>query len=74
MLRLANPVDWKSTDGQPVSIVILLASRNDKVDNVHMQIFAKLCRRLMHEDFRTALSTATDAAELCAFLKNDLKC
>ena len=74
VLRLANPVDWKSTDGQPVSIVILLASRNDKVDNVHMQIFAKLCRRLMHEDFRTALSTATDAAELCAFLKNDLKC
>jgi fructose-specific PTS system IIA-like component len=74
VLKLATPIAWNSIDGQPVSTVILLASHNDKVDNVHMQIFAKLCRQLMHEEFRAGLAAATDAASLCAFLKNDLKC
>jgi fructose-specific PTS system IIA-like component len=68
MVKLNQPVTWGSIDGEPVSVVILLAMREDNRTNDHMKVFAELARRIMHEHFRARLRMETDPQELYALL------
>jgi fructose-specific PTS system IIA-like component len=72
VLRLARPVEWGSSDGQPVRCVILLAMRESDPDGAHMQVFAKLARRLMHEEFRERMFAARDRGDVLSCLSEEL--
>ena len=72
ILRLRRPVDWDSLDGQPVSVVVLLAIRESEGADAHLKVLATLARRLMHEDFRRRLEQEEDATALCAFVKESI--
>ena len=74
LLKLRQPVPWNSSDDKPVSVVILLVIREFDGAAEHMKIISTLARQIMHEDFRASLEQASDAAALCALLKNRLNC
>ena len=70
LLKLKSPAAWNSLDGQPVRVVILLAIRAAHGGgNAHMQVLAKLARKIMDEDFRAELERENDPARLCAVLE-----
>jgi fructose-specific PTS system IIA-like component len=52
--RLSHPVEWSSLDGGPVDTVLGILVPGSGSD-FHLQLLAKLARRLMHEDFVGAL-------------------
>jgi fructose-specific PTS system IIA-like component len=68
VLRLAQPVEWGSLDNQPVRMAILLALPESAAKQ-HLQVFARLARKLMNEDFRNELLGAADAAAVRACLQ-----
>ncbi|MGC3960725.1 MAG: phosphoenolpyruvate--protein phosphotransferase [Verrucomicrobiota bacterium] len=68
LMRLRTPVAWGSLDGEPVQTVLLLTIRESDQANGHMNVFSKLARKVMHEDFREHLSRAPDPAVACALL------
>jgi fructose-specific PTS system IIA-like component len=72
LVRLEHPIEWGSLDGAPVSCVILLATRASDPDNVHMQVFAKLARKLMHEEFRERMLAAADRDGVLSCLSEEL--
>jgi fructose-specific phosphotransferase system IIA component len=59
----AQPVDFQSLDGRPVSFVVLLVSPPDQT-GPHIQALAKISRLMNIEDFRTAVDRARTADEL----------
>jgi PTS system fructose-specific IIA component len=69
VLRPKSPLAWNSLDGQPVRVVILLAIRAAQGGNAHMQVLAKLARKIMDEDFRAQIEFENDPARLCALLQ-----
>jgi fructose-specific PTS system IIA-like component len=56
--RVRQPIPWGSTDEELVRVVIMLAVPLAHAARTHMQLFARLARRLMHEEFRHQLETA----------------
>lgn len=71
VLRLLQPVDWGAEDGLPVHTAIMLAFRDDGGQD-HLRVFARLARRLVHEEFRAALLAADSPAALQALLRSEL--
>lgn len=69
--KLANPVEWNSLDGKPVDMLFMILVPETS-QNEHLQILAKLARRLMHDDFVSGLREFTDAASLTNFIKEQL--
>jgi phosphoenolpyruvate-protein phosphotransferase len=72
VLKLARPVAWGSADGRGVQTIILLVIREEEAAGIHLKVFAQLARKLMHEDFREALTREQTPEALCAFLKESL--
>jgi multiphosphoryl transfer protein len=72
VLKLAFEIDWGSADGGAVRAVILLAVPASDAAGAHMKIFAKLARRLMHEEFRDRLFATPDQGSVVDFLKAEL--
>ncbi len=70
--RLRRPLPWGAVDDEPVSCAILLAVRESDTDGVHMKVFSKLARRLMHEDFRGRMLAASDREAVLACLAEEL--
>ena len=56
--RLSQPVEWQALDGAPVSTVISILAPTAGAD-VHLQLLAKLARKLMHADFVEVLKNGT---------------
>jgi fructose-specific PTS system IIA-like component len=73
VLKLNTPISWGSLDDQPVHTVLLLAIPAAASANTdHMKIFAKLARKLMHEDFREQLHAAASARQVASLLREHL--
>jgi len=72
VLKLANPIEWGSTDGQPVRIVLLLTVPASDQGGTHLKVLAKLSRKLMHEDFRASLMDAARPGDVYAVLAQAL--
>ncbi|MDX2110567.1 MAG: phosphoenolpyruvate--protein phosphotransferase [Verrucomicrobiota bacterium] len=72
VLRLKEPVSWTSDASEPVRVVILLAMRESDSAHAHMKVFAKLARKLMHDEFREYLTTESNPNLLCDFLRETL--
>ena len=52
--------------------MILLATRAAQQNGTHMQVFSKLARKLMNEDFRNRLLAAPDRDAILSFLTEEL--
>ena len=72
VMRLAQPVFWDALDGQPVSIVILLAHSQTGQEK-HLGVFARLSRLLMREAFRDVLQNESSSAQLAATIQKVLR-
>lgn len=59
---IKNGVDFDSLDGEPVTLMFLIAAPNTK-DNVHLDVLSKLSVLLMDEDFSAALRNAKSVDE-----------
>ncbi len=70
--RLQRPVDWDAVDGEPVNCVILLAMRASDRNGAHLQVFSKLARNLMREDFRNRLLAAREVPAILACMTDEL--
>lgn len=54
---IKNGVEYESLDGEPVTLLFLIAAPNTK-DNVHLDVLSKLSVMLMDENFTTSLRNA----------------
>lgn len=59
---IKNGVDYDSLDGEPVTLLFLIAAPNTK-DNVHLDVLSKLSVMLMDEIFTTSLRNAKSVEE-----------
>ena len=66
-LRLAEPVDFGASDGQPVDLVFAMAVP-EHFTQQHLQLLAELAEQFADDGFRAALRAAPDAAALRALL------
>ena len=74
VLKLQKAVDWESIDSIPVDTVIAMTiPETEQAGNLHMKIFSKLARHIMHEDFRNALRSCVSSEEIVAFLHEKLE-
>ena len=60
-------VDFDSLDGEPVTLMFLIAAPNTE-DNVHLEVLSRLSMLLMDEDFRNKLLHAKDVDEFLAYV------
>lgn len=73
LLKLDEPIEWGAIDDKPIDVVVMLAIRDGADgDDTHLKIFARLARKIMHEDFRQYLIDENDPEKLLAFLKESL--
>ena len=64
-----KPMDFQAIDGQPVRLVVLLASPPDRTSD-HIQALARISRLMTMDDFRNRVYAATTAAEIYDLLKS----
>jgi fructose-specific phosphotransferase system IIA component len=64
----AAPVDFESKDGQPVNLIVLLASPPDQT-GPHIQALARISRLMLMESFRQAVADATSGDELYRIIR-----
>lgn len=65
----AEPLDFEAIDGQPVRLVVLLASPPDKTSD-HIQALARISRLMMMNDFREKIYAAGSTAEIYELLRS----
>ncbi len=66
-LVVKNGVDFDALDGEPVSLIFLIAAPNTK-DNVHLDVLSKLSVLMMDEDFANSLRNAKSVDEFLAII------
>lgn len=64
----AVPMDFEAIDGQPVQLIVLLASPPDK-NSDHIQALARVSRLMTVEDFRRQVYDAVSGEEIWELLK-----
>lgn len=62
------PMDFEAIDGQPVSLVVLLASPPDRTSD-HIQALALISRLISVEEFREQIYRASTAKKIFELLK-----
>jgi phosphoenolpyruvate-protein phosphotransferase len=72
LVRLPAPLAWGQSKDNPVRIALLLAMPAGE-NRAHLQIFARISRLIMRDEFRAALEAATDAEALRAVLADALE-
>ncbi|MFZ6646588.1 PTS sugar transporter subunit IIA [Undibacterium sp. TJN25] len=60
-VRLAEPIQFESPDGEPVNLLIFLLMP-DNVTQQHLEILSEIAEMLSNEAFRALLSSEPDAA------------
>ena len=60
-------VDFDSLDGEPVTLIFLIAAPNTK-DNVHLDVLSKLSVLMMDESFSESLRNAKSVEEFLAIV------
>ncbi len=68
----AAPMDFQAIDGQPVRLVVLLASPPDRTSD-HIQALARISRLMTMDEFRTRIYAATTAQEIYELLRSQEK-
>jgi len=65
----ATPMDFEAIDGQPVRLVVLLASPPDRTSD-HIQALARISRLMTMDAFRERIYGAKTAAEIYEVLQS----
>jgi multiphosphoryl transfer protein len=73
VLKLRQVIDWGSIDGEPVSMIILMAMRESQSPSRHMQVFSKLARKLENEEFRGHLLAVENTHDMATYLAQQLE-
>ncbi|MBN2064283.1 MAG: phosphoenolpyruvate--protein phosphotransferase [Sedimentisphaerales bacterium] len=74
VLKLKQAVEWESIDNMPVDVIIAMTIKDvEQAGNLHMKIFSRLARHIMHEKFRESLRTIESAQEIVEFLHEKLE-
>jgi fructose-specific phosphotransferase system IIA component len=68
----SEPMNFESIDGQPVKLIVLLASPPDKQSD-HIQALARISRLMNMEDFRNKAYATTSGAELFELFRSQEK-
>lgn len=68
----AKPMDFEAIDGQPVRLVVLLASPPEKTSD-HIQALARISRLMTMDRFREQIYAAASAPEIYGLLKGQEK-
>jgi fructose-specific phosphotransferase system IIA component len=68
----ASPMDFQAIDGQPVRLVVLLASPPDRTSD-HIQALARISRLMTMDEFRNRIYAATTAGEIYELLRSQEK-
>jgi fructose-specific phosphotransferase system IIA component len=69
--RLRQGVDWKAMDGAPVSTLFLILVPEESHAE-HLQILARLARKLMHDEFVETIKSLADPAAIADYVKTEL--
>lgn len=62
-------IDWDSMDGQPANMVFMILVPEHEKGNTHLKILQMLSRKLMNDDFWTAVMNAKTKEELYQLFK-----
>jgi fructose-specific PTS system IIA-like component len=73
VIKLRGRIEWGSLDGEAVTMVLLLVVPSSDAAGSHMKVFAKLARKLMHEEFRGQLMGARSVGEVETCLRRELE-
>ncbi|MBJ3782961.1 phosphoenolpyruvate--protein phosphotransferase [Enterobacter asburiae] len=68
--RLKSPVMWGDEEAQ---FIIMLTLNKHAAGDQHMRIFSRLARRIMHDDFRSALVNASSEEAIASLLQHELE-
>lgn len=68
----AEPMDFEAIDGQPVQLIVLLASPPDRTSD-HIQALAQISRLVSMESFRTELYSAESGEAIYDLLRTQGK-
>ncbi|MEM7754673.1 MAG: PTS sugar transporter subunit IIA [Planctomycetota bacterium] len=66
--RPAEPMEFEAIDGQPVRLIVLLASPPDQTSD-HIQALARISRLMNAEAFREEIYAAASADEIYELIK-----
>lgn len=64
----AEPMDFEAIDGQPVNLIVLLASPPDRTSE-HIQALARISRLMTVEEFRKEIYAADSAERIYELLQ-----
>lgn len=70
--RPARPMDFEAIDGQPVRLIVLLASPPDRTTD-HIQALARISKLISMNEFRERIYGASSPAEIYDLLKTHEK-
>lgn len=68
--RLKAPIMWGDEEAQ---FIIMLTLNKHAAGDQHMRIFSRLARRIMHDDFRSALVNASSEEAIASLLEHELE-
>ena len=63
LVKFEHPIAWKSLDGSPVHVALGLTIPFGG-ETEHLQILSRLARKMVHEEFRNALTSSNDVDTL----------
>lgn len=63
-------IDWDSMDGEDARLVFMIAVPVENAGDDHLKILQQLSRKLMDEDFRKALLSATSKDRVLQLIKD----
>jgi fructose-specific phosphotransferase system IIA component len=63
-----SPMDFQAIDGQPVRLIVLLASPPDRTSD-HIQALARISRLMTMDEFRSRIYEATTPEQIYELLK-----
>lgn len=69
--KTAGGLEWNAMDGNPVDMIFMILVPEES-HSEHLQVLAKLARKLMHDDFVTTLRETDEAEKLTSFLEKEL--
>lgn len=64
----ASPLDFEAIDGQPVRLIVLLASPPERTSD-HIQALARVSRLMTMDDFRQRIYSAPDSASIMELIR-----
>lgn len=70
--RSAVGVDFGAEDGTPADLIFLIAAPEGQ-DDLHVTLLSRLARKLIHQDFRTALREADSPEAVFATVKREVQ-